>query len=142
MKLINNLIVKKSDLFYLLFPLISSYIIVAFCPMKKSSGSKVRFRPPSYVFKIIWPILFILLGYAWVNSKEFSIYYLALSLSLAGWLVFYSCLNDKKIAINIILLNILLVLICYTISKQNSKLLLVPLLVWLCFALLLSVFDF
>ena len=142
MNIINKLLVKQSNLFYLLFPIIISYIVIAICPMKKNIGSNIKFRPPSYIFGIVWPILYILLGYAWVNAKEYSIFYLLLSLSLASWLVVYSCFNNKSLALGVILLSILLVLICYTLSNLRSKLLLLPLLVWLFFALLLSVFNY
>lgn len=141
MNLLRNLLINKSDIFYLLFPLIISYIVVIFCPMKKDSGKKVSFRPPSYIFGIIWPILYLMIGYAWLNAKEHSVWYLSLSLSLAIWLIVYSCQNNKLGAIGINLISILLVLICYTLSNKLSKLLLLPLLVWLGFALLLSVFD-
>ena len=141
MNLLRNLLNNKTDIFYLLFPLISGYITISICPMKKNSGSSVKFRPPSYVFGIVWPILYLMIGYAWINAKEHSIWYLTLSLSLCLWLVVYSCQNNKKGAIGINLLSILLVLICYTVSDQLSKLLLLPLLVWLGFALLLSIFE-
>ena len=141
MNLLRNLLNNKTDLFYLLFPLISGYITILICPMKKSSGSSVKFRPPSYVFGIVWPILYLMIGYAWINAKEQSIWYLSLSLSLCLWLIIYSCQNNKQGAIGINLLSIFLVLICYTVSDQLSKLLLLPLLVWLGFALLLSIFE-
>jgi len=141
MNLLRNLLNNKIDIFYLLFPLIIGYITVSFCPIKKSSGSNIKFRPPNYIFGIVWPILYLMLGYAWINAKQHTIWYIILSLSLALWIVVYSCQNNKKGAIGINLLSILLVLICYTVSDKLSKLLLLPLLVWLGFALLISVFD-
>ena len=141
MNLLRNILNNKTDIFYLLLPLISGYITAFFCPMKKSAAKNVVFRPPSYVFGIVWPILYLMLGYAWVNSKNLSIWYLGVTLSLCLWLIVYSCQNNKEGAIGINLLSILLVLICYTLSDTLSKLLLLPLLVWLGFALLLSLFD-
>ena len=70
-----------------------------------------------------------------------SIWYFLLSISLCGWLIVYSCQNNKKSAIFVLLTSILLSLFCYTISKNLSKLLLLPLIVWLNFALLLNVFE-
>ena len=141
MNILNKLRVKKNDLFYLLFPITLSYLVVAVCPMPKKSGKKVKFRPPPYIFGIIWPILYILLGYAWVNSQEHSLWYFKLSILLPLFLVFYSCYKNKFIALGIILASILVTLICYTVSNQFSKLLLCPLLVWLGFAVLLLSFD-
>ena len=136
-----NISNKLCDLFYVLFPIISGYITIYFCPMSNKKVKKLNFRPPSYVFGIIWPILYLLLGVAWLKSKEFSLWYLLLSLILCLWLIVYSCKNNKHLALAIILISIGLVLVCYTVSKQISKLLLIPLLVWLSFASLLSIFD-
>ena len=136
-----NWLSKKTDIFYFLFPLISGYITAAFCPMKKNSGANIKFRPPAYVFAIVWPILYLLIGYAWVNAKKYTMWYLALSLSLCLWLVVYSCQKNKLGAIGINLLSILLILVSYTLSNKLSKLLLLPAMVWLGFALLLSIFD-
>ena len=61
------------DYIYLLFPLVSGYLTTFFCPMQKNTGSKVKFRPPAYIFKIVWPILYLLIGLAWVYSKKYYI---------------------------------------------------------------------
>ena len=132
---------KLPDFFYILFPIISGYITIYFCPMTNKKTKKLNFRPPNYIFAIVWPILYLLLGFAWLKSKEFTVWYLILSLTLCLWLIVYSCKNNKYLALAIILISIALVLLCYTISKQISKLLLIPLLVWLCFASILSIFD-
>ena len=132
---------KLPDLFYILFPIISGYITIYFCPMLNENVKKLNFTPPNYIFALVWPILYLLLGFAWLKSKEFTIWYLILSLTLCLWLIIYSCKKNKYLALSIILISIALVLVCYTISKQISKLLLIPLLVWLCFATILSMFD-
>ncbi len=141
MNLFNKVLENKLNIFYFLFPLISGYIAVALCPMKKNEESNVKFRPPGYIFSIVWPILYLMIGYAWTHEKKNSLWYFLLSLSLAYWLVVYSCQNNKLLAIGVIFISILLTLVCYTLSKQLSKLLLLPLLVWLIFAALLSTFS-
>ena len=69
--------------------------------MDKNINS-VKFRPPGYIFGIVWPILFTLIGLSWVNSANklksrlSDILYLSLSLLLASWIIVYSCIKDKK----------------------------------------------
>ena len=138
---IKNLFKDPINYIYLFFPLFTAYLTIAICPMKKNSGIYIKFRPPSYIFAIVWPILYLLLGLAWVISKKNSIIYLILSLLLCYWLVVYSCQKNKNTALVVLLLSILLTLICYTVSKKISQLLLLPLIVWLNFAVLLSIFD-
>ena len=39
---------------------------------------KSKLSPPNYVFGIVWPILYLLLGAAWVLSNSKTFYYLVL----------------------------------------------------------------
>ena len=76
------------------------------------SGTTIKFRPPGYVFGIVWPILYILLGLSWINSeykkdKIIDGLYFVLSTLLALWIVVYSCYKSKKGALSIMLLSIL-----------------------------------
>ena len=65
------------------------------------SGVNVKFRPPPYVFGIVWPILYILLGLSWINSNpdknmNIEIMFFVLSSLLAYWIVVYACQKNKK----------------------------------------------
>lgn len=132
---------KLPDLFCILFPIISGYATVYFCPIKKNSANNVKFRPPAFVFAIVWPILYLMLGYAWLISKKYSLIYFLLTISLCFWIIVYACQKNKKLAIFLLLFSIFLAFTCYTLSLKFSKLLLLPLIVWLNFALLLNVFE-
>ena len=59
------------DYIYLFLPLVSGYTVSAFCAPTKSAASNIKFRQPSWIFGIVWPILYILIGLAWINSKEY-----------------------------------------------------------------------
>ena len=48
---------------YLFIPLIAVNGIAFFYPISKDSGKQVSFRPPPYVFMIVWPLLLLLIGY-------------------------------------------------------------------------------
>lgn len=133
---------NQKNLMRLFYPMIAGFVVSKFCKMEKS-GVDVKFRPPPYIFGIVWPILYILLGLSWINSKpdqnmNNEIMFFTLSSLLAYWIVVYACQKNKKNAVFVmlaIILNISLLMV--QISKQ-SQIYLVPLAVWIFFAMLLS----
>jgi tryptophan-rich sensory protein len=129
------------DYIVLLLPLISGYSVSSICRPEKSSGQSVKFRPAPWVFGVVWPILYLLLGFAWTQSRQYSLFYIILNILLNLWLIVYVCQKNKIGGIYIILLSLLsLVYILISVKKQ-IKYYLVPLLVWLLFALLLNTFE-
>ena len=99
----------------------------------KDAGKNVPFRPPGYIFGIVWPILFILIGVSWFNRLNLSWLYLVLSILLALWIIIY---NNSKILsfIEIIITFIFTMFLIIFEYKSNSSLLLIPLALWLIFA--------
>ena len=106
--------------------------------------NKSELNPPSYVFGIVWPILFILMmGSAFLAYKKvFSIFIVQLFLNAAwSWLFFrfqmpLIALLDiyLLIAINIYILNLM--------YKENKLafFLFIPYVVWISFASYLNLF--
>ena len=96
---------KLIDIIIFLIPLISGYTMSLICPMKKESGSNIPARPPAWVFGVVWPILYILMGLSWVllrkekNKTIVDILFFLLIITLNSWLFSYSCLKKKKIAL-------------------------------------------
>jgi translocator protein len=142
--MLKDIIKPSEDSFRLLYAMIIGFIVSMKCKMGKDSGKSVKFRPPSYIFGIVWPILYILLGLSWINSnkimknKNIDILYFTLSSLLAIWIIVYSCMNDKKNAIFILLSILLSLLVLMILIPQKSMLLLAPLTVWIFFAILLN----
>lgn len=134
---INNV----EDFIYLLLPLIAGYSVSWFCGPNKNSGSTVKFRPPGWIFGIVWPILYLLIGLAWVNSKQQTIYFAILNLFLCLWLIIYGCKKDKIGGIYILFLSLLTSLFIYTNVNKFSKNLIIPLIIWLLFATFLNIFE-
>ncbi len=129
------------DYILLVLPLISGYTVSSICGPSKTSGQSVKFRPEPWVFGVVWPILYLLLGFAWTQSKQYSLFYIILNILLNLWLIIYVCQKNKIGGIYIILLSLLsLVYILISVKKQ-IKYYLVPLLIWLLFALLLNTFE-
>jgi len=134
-------------------PAIVGYSSSAACKIGKDAGKNLAIRPPSVVFGVMWPILYLLLGVSWLvawknveNNKQHLIlvhvFYSILTLLLATWTIVYGCGKDKKKAIYVILASIAAGVVAYTVTRDVvSKLLIVPLLVWLLFALLLNCFE-
>lgn len=123
-------------------PMITGFGISVICKMKKNEGVQLPQRPPAYVFGIVWPILYLLLGYSWVNSinqTELDMMHGICTLLLTLWLVFFSCMNNKKMGIYIIASLIATVVCCMSLHNHIlSTIALTPLLGWLLVAFLLN----
>ena len=140
----------KEYLRYLLIiiPLISIYTTSIICPVSSKSGNIVPFRPPGYIFGIVWPILLLLLGFAWFQASRMpdkvllnNLIYILLIIFLCLWQVFYSCLDNNISSIYIIFIAFLFSIMTYTVSGLNAKLAICPLITWLMFAGLLNCFE-
>ena len=143
--LLNN----PENILRLLFAMILGFGInmIPRCKITPKAGQTVKFRPPSYVFGIIWPILYTLFGLSWIFAKQkmktrqVDILFALQAVLLTSWIVVYSCLSNKKGGIYVLLLNILVLMIIIMLVPLRSQLMLVPLLVWILFALLLNIFE-
>ena len=133
---------KQEDLMRLVYPMVAGFGVSLFCKMEKS-GVNVKFRPPPYIFGIVWPILYLLLGWSWVQSNPrknqlIDGLFFTLSSLLAVWIVVYACRKDKKNAVFVMVAILLAISLLMVLIPQKSKLMLTPLGIWILFALLLS----
>lgn len=141
----------KKKLYYLVFfiPSLAVYVPTILYPVDDSYGENIPFRPPGYVFAIVWPILLILLGISWVLSlknkidRTVNILYIALVILLGSWSFFFTL--NKLAGLIVIILSL-----CGTISitceniklnKKPSGYLLIPLIGWLSFATILNIYS-
>lgn len=87
----------KKKLYYLVFfiPALAVYVPTILYPVDESYGENIPFRPPGYVFAIVWPILLVLLGISWVLAlknkidKTINILYIILVILLGSWSFFF-----------------------------------------------------
>lgn len=133
---------NQKNLMRLFYPMIAGFAVSKFCKMERS-GVNVKFRPPPFVFGIVWPILYILLGLSWINSNpgknmNIEVMFFVLSSLLAYWIVVYACQKNKKNAVFVMLAIILNIALLMVQIPKKSQLYLVPLAVWIFFAMLLS----
>lgn len=126
-------------------PMLAVYLPTVFYPVTDEIGGNVPFRPPGYVFAIVWPILLFLLGISWfVRRKKgmtVNLIYTLLIVLLGIWFILYD--NNKYIGLVDIVFCffITLYLFFYDFKKFNkyASLTLIPLLIWLIFASILNV---
>ena len=120
----------------------------------RNQATLVKFQPPSGAFPVVWTILYVLFGISWVlaatdpnalvaaNTPHATWpvdgIYGATALTLAAWVVVYGCMGHKYAGVFVIAVAIGLTLLALNIVSVRSRLLLVPLLVWLVLALLLN----
>jgi benzodiazapine receptor len=127
-----------------LIPIISGYVASALCPIK-NAGSDIKARPPAVAFVIIWTILYVLIGIAWVKTARdnpmYDLAFIVLVISLSAWIYLWGCADSKRIALYIIFVSMMVtLLIIISLSTDGNKfgLLLVPLFIWLILAGMLN----
>lgn len=132
-----------NDIIIFLIPMIAGYLTAYFCPVGDKAGANIPARPEPYVFMIVWPILYILMGISWVNARKeiendmttINVLYTSLVVSLSLWTYFYGCAKNKRYALYTILISILILLV---LMMYSPTYLLLPLAVWLFFATMLN----
>ena len=125
---------------YLFIPLIAVNSVAFLFPIAKTSGQQIWFRPPPYVFAIVWPLLLILIGYSWYLRPKLSYYYAFLTLLLSTWSILWAYSKLYSLANIITTLFFTLYLIFLKYSKKSSTLL-IPLFLWLSFASVLNFYS-
>ncbi len=134
----------------LIIPNIAVYLPTILFPVQSEVGNEISFRPPGYVFAIVWPILLTLLGISWFVRRKVGLYlnlvYVLLIVLLAIWFILYD--NSKLYGLIdiVVCFVIVLYLILYNYKNFDYKnidkygtLTLVPLLLWLGFASSLNI---
>jgi len=142
-----SLNLSKIRLGKLFFAMFIGYLVSLKCKMNNRSGSSVKFRPPSYIFGIVWPVLYLLIGFSWIKStnsiikNKIDALFISLSLLLGFWIYVYSCMNNKLGSLYVMFIIFLNLLFLMISIPEKSKLLLAPLCVWLLYATFILTTD-
>lgn len=138
---------KAASVALALVPGALGYIAASRCPMRASQGSAVPFKPPGWVFGVVWPLLYLALGVAW-SMTAFTgstrawwrgAPYVACVAALTAYLPLRACAaNRRKEALWAVAAAALAAAYCMEVSEPAARLLLLPLVAWLMFATLLS----
>ena len=116
-------------------------------PKNKIPRVRSKWNPPGWVFGVVWPILYLLLGYAsylvWQdggNQKILEKYIIHLVLLLLWWPYFVYFPNVGFATISLFILAISAVYIGWNFYKINKTagLCLIPYVMWLFFATFLT----
>ena len=114
-----------------------------------SSIKKSNLSPPNYIFGIVWPILYILMFVSLIVIFSKGINNLGLLFFILQFIcnIIWSPLFFKYKKIKLALLDLILMIIftgltIYYFYKKSklSAYLLVPYMIWICFALYLNLF--
>lgn len=115
---------------------------VAACEPIRSVGPQPRvpFRPPSWIFGVVWPILYVTTGVAWYRAyPSFDRQFWGVTGLCCAWLVLFTCLVWKRVAALVLLLSAAVTWwLCASLAWSEGAYL-VPLAGWLLFAAYLNV---
>lgn len=124
--------------------------------MNASSGwyeslNRSPLTPPGWVFRIVWPVLYTLMGVALVlvalrNPPGYIYGIFALQLGM-GWVWLYTFFTAHELGLSawVIVATTLMVVLMVWLFFQESKLaggLLIPYGVWMCFATYLGLYAY
>lgn len=119
-------------------PLLLGYAASLGCPMRKEAGASLPQRPPPVVFAIVWPILYLCIGYSWHRAAslvEADALHGALVALLSLWIVAYACADSPTAALYILAAALATTVCCMATHHSNgAKISLTPLLGWLLVA--------
>lgn len=111
--------------------------------MNYQNLTKPPFSPPGIVFPIAWTILYIIMGYSFnkQNEQNKTIYYTQLIVNGLWSIIFFIFKWYLLSSIWIVLLIVLVIIMIYKFYNENklSGLINLPYLIWLLFALYLSI---
>lgn len=134
------------EMVLLAVPAVAGYAASAACRMPSSDD--IPFRPPRWVFGVVWPVLYTLLGLAWYRTAVrfgavgwASATYLLTTLLLTAWLVVYSCMRRVRESVWVLLASVLSVSFNVALSGGPEALMVIPLLVWASFATLMNAWQ-
>ncbi|MCT4594605.1 MAG: tryptophan-rich sensory protein [Anaeromicrobium sp.] len=132
--------------------LLSSYFTRGSMGSFYAELKKPAFAPPPWVFGVVWPILYLLMGIAsyriWMsnkydngNKKALFYYGLQLFVNFTWSIIFFGMENIGLSVIAIIILLGLIIITIKEFSKIDKKAasLMIPYLIWVVFATILNI---
>ena len=129
-------------LFLLFLPIVAGALSTLLSGDLKMASSS-PFQPPPYVFAIVWPILYLAMGYSAyrvsLKGPVPSVFFLQLFLNVI-WPVLFTRVGVSAALVDILLLDVAVLFTAtqfYQIDRPASYLL-IPYMLWLSFATFLN----
>jgi len=137
------------NIIIVLLPLILGSISSLFVEKTDIPKPKTSLNPPSWLFGVVWPILYLLLGYSSYlifrsnssnKNKIFTIYIIHIILLSLWYPIFVNTTQKKLSFITILFLLFYAIYLSYLYSDVNkvASYCLIPYILWLSFASYLS----
>ena len=105
-------------------------------------GEHISFRPPPWVFAIVWPILYITTGLVWAASGgplHIDLIFGAIVLLCCAWLPVYSCAKAKRVSAALLCAAAFLSWVSiFVVPARWAMWVSVPLALWTSFATILN----
>lgn len=113
------------------------------CGKLSEIGPKgIPFQPPDWVFRWVWPCLYVITGVAWTKIGEKVDIPLSVVTGLCClWLVLYACAKYKASAAACLVAIPSITLYAVVANTDPSASLLIPLGVWTTFAAYLNMYE-
>ena len=107
-----------------------------------NAASHVPLRPPTWVFLVVWPILYVTTGAAWALAGAGGDLLLGcVTLLCCIWLIIYAKLRLVTSAAFVLAAVPVLVLVASVLIRGIAGALLLPLVAWTAFAALLNAYE-
>lgn len=122
----------------LALPILSGFGLSLICPV--SGGTRLPQTPPSYMFPIIWCILYILIGVSWQRAAISGqalcdVLHGVLVAFLLLWMLVYACGKQKKAGMYVLAGIFALTICCMSLHTDlTSKVMLAPMVAWILVA--------
>lgn len=111
------------------------------------SSSHIKSRPPGWVFGVVWTIMYALMGYLGVLAYRNPLPWVFMlfvfhSACVIAWPFAFSCKREPKYALLLLTAAIMsgfAVVLSVAFEPDQTKLMYIPYMTWLCFATILNV---
>jgi benzodiazapine receptor len=134
------------DKLILFTPIVTGFLVGSICRVDISKLRDSKIRPPGWVFSIVWPILYLIIGYVWMETRRRNrvlsdFLFTMLTIALSSWAITYNCLLSKVGGLYVIVISLAIALLSVIFSYSVNPLfgiLLMALPTWLMLATLLN----
>jgi tryptophan-rich sensory protein len=143
----------NTSIIIILLPFILGFISSLFINKQNIPSVKSPVNPPKWLFGVVWPILYLLLGYSSYliyqsksanKNKIFTLYIIHIILLSIWFPVFVNYYNRylSFVSIIFILLYAIYLYFEYTKISITASYCLIPYILWLCFASYLTYYSY
>lgn len=114
------------------------------CNVKMPVLTGIPLQPPSWVFGVVWPILYVTTGLGWAfgDGARTDILLGVVTCLCCAWLYVFSLLKWNRIASLVLISSAVTAIACvFVVTSLETKWLISPLAAWLSFASYLNLYS-